>query len=378
MNSNDSDPNVSPKNSSPPEEGEEEEDLFYFESDHLAIKGNKDYSEILKTLFVLEAQRERAIKDYEKVVEIQKQALSDPLPFIEKIKNKEDVGIPPFQRIVEVPVIDWSKFDVQIPEAALKCLNSKDNSKGNLKSEDNIYKSRKSSDTHKKPWTTEEQKRLEELLEIYPPESVELRRFKKIAAALGNRTVKQVTSRVQKYFLKLYKAGLPIPGRIPKSAEKYKKSKLHLHQRNNHYLWKPSTFFPHLDIPVKMNDFEEVPGPSISHKAVLESSNSSNYLLPKPDEFGSSEYSIQHSNDTTEYKLKLLKRVKGIKEKELNLCVSFSHFGYKVIPNGDFSANSPGLIADLTQGGKPILGHDYQNRISSTILITPAVKDFSY
>lgn len=73
-----------------------------------------------------------------------------------------------------------------------------------------------------KPWSTEEQKRLEELLLIYPPEPIELRRFKKIAAALGNRTAKQVSSRVQKYFLKLYKAGLPIPGRIPKSSGKYK------------------------------------------------------------------------------------------------------------------------------------------------------------
>jgi hypothetical protein len=34
-------------------------------------------------------------------------------------------------------------------------------------------------------WTTEEQKRLEELLQIYPPEPVEMRRFKKIADALG-------------------------------------------------------------------------------------------------------------------------------------------------------------------------------------------------
>lgn len=37
---------------------------------------------------------------------------------------------------------------------------------------------------------------------------------------LGNRTVTQVTSRVQKYFLKLYRAGLPVPGRIPKTVDK--------------------------------------------------------------------------------------------------------------------------------------------------------------
>lgn len=69
-------------------------------------------------------------------------------------------------------------------------------------------------------WTTEEQRRLEELLMEYPPEQYEMRRFSKIAKALGNRTTKQVASRLQKYFLKLHKAGLPIPGRIPKMAYK--------------------------------------------------------------------------------------------------------------------------------------------------------------
>lgn len=41
---------------------DEEDDLFYFESDHLALKGNKDYSELLKTLFILQSQQQRAIK----------------------------------------------------------------------------------------------------------------------------------------------------------------------------------------------------------------------------------------------------------------------------------------------------------------------------
>lgn len=40
----------------------EENDLFYFESDHLALKGNRDYSDILKTIAILEAQRAQAIK----------------------------------------------------------------------------------------------------------------------------------------------------------------------------------------------------------------------------------------------------------------------------------------------------------------------------
>lgn len=40
----------------------DDDDLFYFESDHLALRGNKDYSEMLKTLVTLTSIRERAIK----------------------------------------------------------------------------------------------------------------------------------------------------------------------------------------------------------------------------------------------------------------------------------------------------------------------------
>ena len=68
--------------------------------------------------------------------------------------------------------------------------------------------------TFNQPWTAEEQKRLEELLHEFPSEEVEMERWKKIAARLGNRTAIQVQSRIQKYFLKLHKAGLPIPGEI--------------------------------------------------------------------------------------------------------------------------------------------------------------------
>ncbi|KAG9295367.1 hypothetical protein G9A89_013396 [Geosiphon pyriformis] len=68
---------------------------------------------------------------------------------------------------------------------------------------------------HNVPWTDEEQKRLMELLAIYPEEEIQSHRFKKISSALGTRTPKQVASRVQKYFIKLAKHGLPVPGRIP-------------------------------------------------------------------------------------------------------------------------------------------------------------------
>ncbi|KAI8972653.1 hypothetical protein BDB01DRAFT_459894 [Pilobolus umbonatus] len=66
----------------------------------------------------------------------------------------------------------------------------------------------------KQPWTDEEQQRLQELLIVYPDEPIQAQRFNKISKALGTRTPKQVASRVQKYFIKLAKLGLPVPGRI--------------------------------------------------------------------------------------------------------------------------------------------------------------------
>lgn len=50
---------------------------FYFESDHLALKGNKDYTTLLKTIVILEAQRVQAIEDLDKLLAIRSKALKD-------------------------------------------------------------------------------------------------------------------------------------------------------------------------------------------------------------------------------------------------------------------------------------------------------------
>ncbi|KAJ1989251.1 hypothetical protein GGI25_004793 [Coemansia spiralis] len=68
------------------------------------------------------------------------------------------------------------------------------------------------------PWSDEEQQRLMDLLLIYPEEEIANSRWRKIAEALGTRTMRQVASRVQKYFIKLAKAGLPVPGKVPDTS----------------------------------------------------------------------------------------------------------------------------------------------------------------
>lgn len=130
---------------------------------------------------------------------------------------------------IQIPDVNWEKYGVAIPESfngsqTSECKNATvateyETNRENERGKDGKLLVRGREFNQKKPetfnqlWTPEEQKRLEELLTIYPPEQVEMERFRKIARALGNRTPLQVQSRVQKYFIKLQKAGLPVPGR---------------------------------------------------------------------------------------------------------------------------------------------------------------------
>jgi hypothetical protein len=126
----------------------------------------------------------------------------------------------------------------------------------------------------------------------------------------------------------LYKAGLPIPGRIPKSAEKYKRTALHKHQRHNHYLWKPTTFFPNLCVPVVMNDLDNVPGPSSkSCEEIPQPSTSSNYLIPSGYH---EEREVLPQKSETVLQLELLKRIRRLKVKdEENGTNVYHHIGFK-------------------------------------------------
>lgn len=112
-------------------------------------------------------------------------------------------------------------------------------------------------ETFNQLWTVEEQKKLEQLLLKYPPEEVESRRWQKIADELGNRTAKQVASRVQKYFIKLTKAGIPVPGRTPNLYLYSKKSSSRRQHPLNKHLFKPSTFMTSHEPPVYMDEDDD-------------------------------------------------------------------------------------------------------------------------
>lgn len=231
--------NLEPENS-------ESDGEFAFETDHLALRGNKDYCELLKYIVKLESQKVNALKDIEELSEQQNKALDDPITFVQNLKLGQ-INFAPRQTIANVPNIDWSAYGIDTTLDGEDLRDIKPN-KDDL---ENSTKVRGRKFTDNKPesfnqlWSCDEQKRLEELLEIYPEEPIEARRYKKIAQALGTRTPIQVMSRIQKYFAKLAKAGLPIPGRAPKKV---------VRERNKSIFYKKSTFFPQLHVPVKMED----------------------------------------------------------------------------------------------------------------------------
>lgn len=210
---------------------------FYFESDTLALRNNPDYSCLLKTLALLEGQRMKACHDLEQLIDLKDQALKEPLKFI-NLLTKNELNIPSRQKCYVLPDIDFNKYydcvDIEDFEAiknqntqrshslrqSFKMIEklTKDDTETRRSSRQTSTKQQKPEKeikNYNKPWTVEEQRQLEEFLLEFPPEDNEAARFRKIANKLGTRTPLQVQSHCQKYFIKLAKAGLPIPGRMP-------------------------------------------------------------------------------------------------------------------------------------------------------------------
>ncbi|XP_073859508.1 ZZ-type zinc finger-containing protein 3 isoform X3 [Macaca fascicularis] len=261
----------------------------------------ESYQRLLQTIAVLEAQRSQAVQDLESLGRHQREALKNPIGFVEKLQKKADIGLPYPQRVVQLPEIVWDQYThslgnferefknrkrhtrrvklvfdkVGLPARPKSPLDPKkdgeslsysmlplsDGPEGSS-TRPQMIRGRLCDDTKPETfnqlWTVEEQKKLEQLLIKYPPEEVESRRWQKIADELGNRTAKQVASRVQKYFIKLTKAGIPVPGRTPNLYIYSKKSSTSRRQHPlNKHLFKPSTFMTSHEPPVYMDEDDD-------------------------------------------------------------------------------------------------------------------------
>lgn len=294
---------------------------FNFDSDHPALKNNSDYRELLKTVAILEAQRSRAIKDLDRLYEVKEEALADPIAFVERLQRGEKINFPSHQKIYPVPSIDWNKYTLSGNSSLSRRQLTRLSSRATQDLFKNNFKEKSGHQRDQKPpkinhyWTAEEQKQLEELLIKFPPEEIESRRWEKIANCLENRTPIQVASRVQKYFIKLLKAGMPIPGRMPNMT--YLKK-----PRRNVIRQHPSTFMVSHTLPVYMPEAEEELSYSY-HQPQNSDENSLESRAGISDDELNSEV-----HGTSEYdELVLLKKVQ--KEKIMNCGIS-QHMGFKV------------------------------------------------
>uniref|UniRef100_A0A672I5Z4 ZZ-type zinc finger-containing protein 3 n=1 Tax=Salarias fasciatus TaxID=181472 RepID=A0A672I5Z4_SALFA len=275
------------------EEEEEEPDVYYFESDHLALKHNKEYVGAPGGIFLCH----NAMADWLDTLRVY-----TPVGWCLTAVScacQVNLGLPCPQRVVQLPDVAWEQytsglgdferefcdkkrktrrlkliFDKGLPVRPKSPLEPKKEAEAST-----VYSSLPTSDapengrqtqmirgrichpnkpdTFNQLWTVEEQRKLEQLLVKFPPEEVESRRWQKIADELGNRTAKQVASRVQKYFIKLTKAGIPVPGRTPNLCMYTKKASSKRQHHLNKHLYRPSTFLTSYEPPVYMDEDDE-------------------------------------------------------------------------------------------------------------------------
>lgn len=161
-----------------------------------------------------------------------------------------------------------------------------------------------------------------------------MRRFAKIAKALGNRTPRQVASRLQKYFQKLHAAGLPVPGRVPRNARSYNTSRKN---RMAKHMYRPTTFFPTNYVPVNLTNDDDNSANALDpnyYRNGCSANNMNDVDLDNMiivDEPSDNEMDSSISDDATKL-MAIIKRVKRDKEREHPIETSTSeHHGFKVI-----------------------------------------------
>lgn len=221
---------------------------FYFETDFYLLKSNKDYKNLLKSLAILEVQRCTTIQNLEKLAVLKDCLSKNPSLTLKQILNREEISKLQTVIVHNLPNIDWSVYKIdneteneqtkQVCDINLRHKNVSDKQETPTVNITELDKS----ETFKKPWTVEEQLRLEELLIDYPPERNESNRYRKIAEALGTRNLRQVCSRVQKYNMKMKKVG-SIKS-INVNSKTLNKKIVSLSHKNTGALLKPTTFIP--------------------------------------------------------------------------------------------------------------------------------------
>lgn len=244
---------------------------FYFETDFYLLKNNKDYQALLKSLTILEMQKCAVIENLEKLTILKNDFSNNPSLALKKVLKRDVTTSLQTITIHKLPDIDWSIYKTNNENEQLK-----QGCDINLRHK-NIYDKQdtltvntsdvEKPETFKKPWSVEEQLRLEELLIEFPPERNESNRYRKIAEALGTRNLRQVCSRVQKYNIKIKKVGSIKT--INANSKNLNKKTVFLSHKNTGALLKPTTFIPSTTLIDDVDVYNANPNKfNLSHKNI--------------------------------------------------------------------------------------------------------------
>lgn len=306
---------------------------FYFESDHLALRNNKDYLGLLKTVVTLEALRVKSLEDLDKLIGWRQKALKDPVSFASQLQSGCQLDLPGSRQIPDLPKIDFSKYHVYGSDTRMgpqtrpkeqqldPKQQQKQNEKGKILVRGRPFDDSKP-ETFNQPWTDEEQMRLIDLLQKYPEETVQMRRWTKIANEFGNRTPKQVSSRVQKYEKKLKQEE-----RLGRGTRTSLTNNSRNHKKRRRRINRVSTFFPYKDFDCIENrdDDMEIDGNEDNNDVNVDGGINNNSC----DFYDDSNSSVpsEHQNQQAYSHIDMLKRIKF--EKNDDSTFSFRHFGFK-------------------------------------------------
>eukprot|EP01127_Copromyxa_protea_P022711 TRINITY_DN8296_c0_g1_i1.p2 TRINITY_DN8296_c0_g1~~TRINITY_DN8296_c0_g1_i1.p2 ORF type:complete len:425 (-),score=67.06 TRINITY_DN8296_c0_g1_i1:1350-2591(-) len=211
--------------------------IYPFDAKYFATE---DYKTVVESLQSLRAQYNRLLHERELLQQEKAMALADPASYAESLVNGVKSLPTRQEEIVVVPTINLEQYMIPLQQepgadAPSQSETEHKSDKGasaesgwqdlDEQRPQNNGKKRKNQPPTR-PWSPQEHEKLQMLLEKYPETLVEAHRWENIARELGTRTPKQVASRVSKYFLKLAKAGLPVPGRVPKMPNDNSKKRM--------------------------------------------------------------------------------------------------------------------------------------------------------
>ncbi|XP_025422022.1 ZZ-type zinc finger-containing protein 3 [Sipha flava] len=275
---------------------------FYFETDFYLLKNNMDYKNLLKSLAILEMQRCTTIQNIEKLAVLKDYFSKNPSLALKKILKHDDIGTLKTVNVQKIPDIDWSIYKTnneteteqskQVCDINLRHKNVSEKQEVQTVNSNEVEKP----ETFKKPWSVEEQLRLEELLVEYPPERNESNRYRKIAEALGTRNLRQVCSRVQKYNMKMKKVG-SIKS-INASSKNLNKKTVFLSHKNTGALLKPTTFIPSTTLIKDVDVYNANRNNFNCHKNIEMSTKSKLFILEEvlKDKLSEKNHNIVHQN----------------------------------------------------------------------------------